>query len=68
MCGTNYDSMPSKLGVELSHVQTAWDKILLCCKEYSIIFIETGFLLKDPEFVYKCLDKDQRVDLAMSSL
>ena len=63
LCGTKYDSMPIKLGVALSTVRTNWIEILLCCKEYSITFIETDFLLKEPEFVYNCLDKFQREDL-----
>lgn len=56
LCHTAFDSSPADLGVALSKVITNWIEILLLCKKYSIRFVETDFLLKEPEFVYNCLD------------
>lgn len=63
LCLTWYDSFPSKLGMSLNRVSTDWRQILLVCKDFSIVNIETEILLKEPLFTYECLDKNQRGDL-----
>ncbi len=63
LCQTKFDGFPSKLGMSLNRVSTDWRQILLVCKDFSIVNIETEILLKEPLFTYECLYKNQRGDL-----